>query len=67
MSDAHYWSEMVLTFYTDKPEIPVGKPNGSSHCIWKLWDTGWFILVSPVDVGRWRLPFPSRVRSNLIF
>ena len=25
----------VLTIYTEKPEIPVGKSNGSRHSVWK--------------------------------
>ena len=26
---------MVLTIYMEKPEIPVGKSNGSRHSVWK--------------------------------
>ena len=27
-----YW---VLTIYTGKPEIPVGRSNGSRHSVWE--------------------------------
>ena len=26
----------ILTFYMGKPEIPVGKSNGSRHSVWKV-------------------------------
>ena len=29
------WKGGVLTIYTGKPEIPVGKSNGSRHSVWE--------------------------------
>ena len=29
------WTAGVLTIYTGKPEIPVGRSNGSRHSVWE--------------------------------
>ena len=54
------WSSQgVLTIYTGKPEIPVGRSNGSRHSVWEAsenlgFDLWWCYFSALVSLSSWR-------------
>ena len=69
-----YSSPWVLTIYTEKPEIPVGKSNGSRHSVWKASEImgcrlGWCMLSILLSLFSWSIwlhfvTSPSSVKSS---